>query len=217
MCDKVTTISDRYYNEAISFWNSGKIVQCSDMRYNDEQLLSSPIIYLFRHSAELLLKALIIRDATNLYANDVNDVKLPPHNRTLSSMHSLKALYETWTTVLSSMLINPIDADLNRKIFTIIERIDDCDPISTFFRYPYDKKGNENSKQFVTPIDDNDLMHLPCSIGAIVYHEGVENFSRWRGSDEIAWLEIDIDVLVSKLNLLYTGKELSQPVTDDDF
>ena len=214
MCEQTTKISDRYYNEALSFWHCGKIAQCSNRRYEDEQLLSSPIIYLFRHSAELLLKALIIRDATNLYADDINIVKIPPHNRVLSSMHSLKALYETWTAVLSTMLMNPIDVDLDKMVCTIIERVDNCDPVSTFFRYPYNKQGNQNLKAFVTPIDDSILFHLPCSIGAIIHHEGVENFSCWHGNDEIAWLESDLDILVSKLSFFYTGKELLQTISD---
>lgn len=216
MSEQISNISDGYYNEALSFWRCGKIVQYSDMRYEDEQLLSSPIIYLYRHSAELLLKALIIRDATNLYIDDINLIKFPPHNRVLSSMHSLKALYETWTTVLSSMLVNPIDVDLNKKICTIIERVDNCDPISTFFRYPFDKQGNKNLKTFVTPVDDSDLIHLPCSIGAIIRHEGVDHFSRWYGNDEIAWLEIDLNILLSKLTFFYTGEELLQPVSNDE-
>lgn len=208
MSEQIATINDKYYNESLSFWHCGKIVQCSDMRSEDEQLLSSPIIYLFRHSAELLLKALIIRDAKNIYADDINVVKLPPHNRVLSAMHSLKALYETWTEVLSFKLVNPIDVDQNKKIFTIIERVDNCDSTSTFFRYPFDKKGNENSKTFVSSVNDRDVIHLPCSIGTIMHSEDVENFSCWHGNDEIAWLENDLDILVSMLNLFYAGKEL---------
>lgn len=53
---------DEFYSEALSFFNCARIVQESPDRISDSQMLSSPIIYLFRHSAELLLKALIIRE-----------------------------------------------------------------------------------------------------------------------------------------------------------
>lgn len=211
------TINDKYYDESLSFWTCGKIVQLSDLRYEDEQLLSSPIIYLFRHSAELLIKALIIRDAINLYGYDISEVKFPPHNRLLTSMHSLKALYDTWQEVLSCMMVNPIDGELNKKIQTIIQRVDDCDPFSTFFRYPYDKEGQENTKNFTKPAEENDLFHLPCSIGAIIHHEGIEKFSCWQGDDKISWLEIDLDILISKLNLLYKGKEILSDISNNEF
>ena len=202
-------MSDKYHKEALSFWNCGKIVQHSEHRCEDGQLLTSPITYLFRHSAELLLKALIIRDATNVYGYDITKVEFPPHNRLLSSMHSLQSLYDTWVQLVSYMLINPVDKDLDERICTMIQRVDACDPFSTFFRYPYDKQGNENTKNFIEPIDEDKLSYLPCGIGAILYHEGIENFSCWHGDDKMAWLEIDLDILISELNFLYTGKKTS--------
>ena len=66
-------ICDKYYKEALSFWHCGKVSQYSGPRLEDEQLLSSPIIFLFRHSSELLIKALIIRDASKLYVAHIKD------------------------------------------------------------------------------------------------------------------------------------------------
>lgn len=122
-------------------------------------------------------------------------------------MHSLKELYETWIMILDSLIVPPIDSELDKKIRKIIDRQEKCDHNSTFFRYPYDKSGKENKKIFVTPVDQRDLMRMPCSIGAIVGHEGVENFSRWRGDDKIAWLEIDLNKLVVNLICIFIGGE----------
>lgn len=213
----MAVICNKYFKEALSFWHCGKVVQTSEARFEDEQFLSSPIIYLFRHSSELLLKALIIRDASKLYAYDIRDVKFPPHNNKLSSMHSLKELYETWIMILDSLIVPPIDSELDKKIRKIIDRQEKCDHNSTFFRYPYDKSGKENKKIFVTPVDQRDLMRMPCSIGAIVGHEGVENFSRWRGDDKIAWLEIDLNKLVVNLICIFIGGEFIQFTSDDCF
>ena len=63
--------SDKYYVEAMSFYHCGEVAQYSGARYDDEQLLFSPINDLFRHSIELLLKALIIREAEHQYAQDI--------------------------------------------------------------------------------------------------------------------------------------------------
>lgn len=60
-------------------------------------------------------------------------------------------------------------------------------------------------------------MRMPCSIGAIVGHEGVENFSRWRGDDKIAWLEIDLNKLVVNLICIFIGGEFLQFTSDDCF
>lgn len=208
MDDISLTINDKYYMDAIAFWRCGKIAQCSNKRFDDETFLSSPIIYLFRHSAELLLKALIIRDAVKLYEGEINEVSFPPHNRTLISMHSLKALFETWDTLVSSILVTPIEEDVHTEVSNIIDRVNDCDPASTFFRYPYDRRGNENSRRFTTQVDEDLLLSVPCSIGAIMSHEDMQYFMCWHGEEQISWIEIDLDVLISKLNLFYTGMEL---------
>ena len=214
---RAVMICDKYYKEALSFWHCGKVAQSSGPRLEDEQLLSSPIIFLFRHSSELLIKALIIRDASKLYVADIKDIKLHPHNNKLSSMHSLKELYDTWTAILASMIVPPIDIELNKKICAIIAQEEKYDSNSTFFRYPYDRKGNENKKNVVTRVDKRDLMTVPCSIGAVMAHEGVKNFSRWRGDNKIARLEIDLDKLVVIFICLFNGIELSKFCFEDWF
>ena len=199
--------NDKYYTDAIAFHNAGTIIQKSESRFQDSQLLSAPIIYLFRHSAELLIKGLIIRSATNLYEGDVNTVYFPPHKRKLTQMHSLKALLETYMYLGSEMLIPTLtDVEYN-DLLTLVERIDACDPVSTFFRYPYNKNGLENSREFVTPITEELLSEVPCCIGAAIDHYGSENYLCWHGDSAVAWLEYELDELVSMLVQLYAGKD----------
>ena len=51
-----------FFKEAISFYKSAQLVQESDFRIRDDETdLFGPVVYLFRHAAELLFKALIIR------------------------------------------------------------------------------------------------------------------------------------------------------------
>ena len=195
----------KYYQDAMAFWEGGKIIQHSDARLNDSQSLSVPIIYLFRHASELLIKGLIIRDADCLYEMEINEVMFSPHNRQLSQMHSLKALFETWIEIRSILLVPKLSNDVHKKITRIIQRIEDCDPFSTFFRYPFTKNGEENSRLFVTPVNDEMLSEIPCCIRAIIGHEGVENFRCWAGDEKVSWLEFDLDSLIRILVSLYTG------------
>lgn len=200
--------SEKFFEEAMSFWKSGRIIQHSPKRFKDEQFLSAPIVYLYRHAVELLLKALIIRDGNALYAEEITTVLLPPHNKPISSLHSLLSLYEDWNQITASLLIAPADKKDRRELSRIIRRIEECDKSSTFFRYPYDRHGTENRKEFVEEVSRKDISSLPCCIGAIVSHEGPENFRAWHGDENISWLELDLDRLFVKLSFYYTGKQL---------
>ena len=135
--------SEKFFEEAMSFWKSGRIIQHSPARVKDEQFLSAPIVYLYRHAVELLLKALIIRDGKALYSEEITTVLLPPHNKPISSLHSLLSLYEDWNEITTSLLITPADKKDRQELSRIIRRIEKCDKSSTFFRYPYDRHGTE--------------------------------------------------------------------------
>ena len=203
MNTKAKRQSTNYYIEAIAFWKSGKIIQSSNERFCDEQFLSAPIIYLFRHSAELLLKGLIIKDADMLYEEDVNNVLFPPYKVKLAQTHSLQKLFEIWDSVIESMLIPALSADDRRRIVGYIKRIEKCDPSSTFFRYPYEKSGKENRRSFAAPMNKHALSSVPCSIGAAIHHIGWENVRCWHGDNRVAWLEIDLDHLIVALAKQY--------------
>jgi len=55
-------INDAYFDEAMSFYKCGLILQDSAERIEDSTDLFSSNVYLFRHSVELILKALIIKN-----------------------------------------------------------------------------------------------------------------------------------------------------------
>lgn len=138
---------DEFYAEAISFFNCGYIIQYSKERMLDEQMLSGPTIFLYRHSVELLLKALIVKE---LFEQDMckwYELKLPPHNRTVTSMHSIKALFEIWQELLSYTLISISDLDppIN-DVVDIINRIDECDAFSTFLDIHMIRKATKTIK-----------------------------------------------------------------------
>ena len=84
-----------------------------------------------------------------MYAYDIKDVKFPPHNNKLSSMHSLKELYETWIMILDSLIVPPIDSELDKKIRKIIDRQEKCDHNSTFLDIHMIKAGKK-TKRFLS-------------------------------------------------------------------
>jgi len=201
------TPNDAHYNEAISFYQCGLILQDStEKRIEDANGLFSPIVYLFRHSAELMLKALIIKNMNAFEIAIWSTIKLAPHNKRLSGMHSLKALYDTW--IEQSRVQNQnAECLVFEEAENAIDFIDNFDSSSTFFRYPFNTQGERNRKELVENIDDDILSSLPCSLGALVFHEGPENFSCLHREQFLDQVEFDIVEIIQNLIYLYTGKQ----------
>lgn len=190
-----------FFEEAMSFYKSAQIVQESDFRVMyDETDLFGPIIYLFRHAAELLFKALIIRKLSETGVSDWQSVKLEANNRKLSSTHSLHELYIAWRGLGVEKGLMQDEVDLIEEYVANISRFDED---STFFRYPIDKKGNRNRKAMTEELDEELLNSLPCHLGAFVYAKGPENFSCLHREQFMENLEFDLEELMSLLIQIY--------------
>lgn len=186
-----------FFDEAISFYRSAQVVKESDFRIMDEETeLFSPIIYLFRHATELLFKALLIRHFTEVGVTDWQSVKLKSSGRKLSATHSLLELYIAWKDCDGEELVTAADAIM---LEDYVEQINRYDKDSTFFRYPIDKEGNRNKRAMTEELDEELLMTLPCSLGAIVHAKGPENFSCLHREQLMEELEFVAESLVQLL------------------
>ena len=95
-----------FFDEGLSFYKSAQIVQESSFRVeNDEIDLFGPIVYLFRHSAELLFKSLIIKKLSISGIMDWQLVKLSSNKRKLSSTHSLLRITLTPIMMITRLLL----------------------------------------------------------------------------------------------------------------
>ena len=190
-----------FFEEAMSFYKSAQIVQESDFRVMyDETGLFGPVVYLFRHTAELLFKALIIRKLSEAGVSDWRSVKLEATNRKLSSTHSLHELYIAWRNLGGEKSLTQVEAALMEEYVANINRFDED---STFFRYPIDNKGNRNRKARTEKLDEELLNSLPCHLGAFVYAKGPENFSCLHREQFMENLEFDLEELMSLLIQIY--------------
>lgn len=193
-----------FFEEAVSFYKSAQIVQESDFRINyDETDLFGPVVYLFRHSAELLFKALIIRQLFGDGISDWQSVKLESNGRRLSSTHSLYELYIAWRDYDGEVCLTQDEKKLVEEYVTNINRFDED---STFFRYPIDKKGNRNKKAMTEELDEELLNSLPCCLGAFVYAKGSENFACLHRDQFMETLEFDLDDLIKMLIRLFDNE-----------
>lgn len=88
-------------------------------------------VFLYRHSVELLLKALICR-SNYLLGKD----------KTFSKHHHLLGLWQTLKSNAISILASdfPMSKEQVQHVETILKEIMKYDPESDSFRYPFDKK-----------------------------------------------------------------------------
>lgn len=190
-----------FFDEGLSFYKGAQIVQESSFRVeNDEIDLFGPIVYLFRHSAELLFKSLIIKKLSISGIMDWQSVKLSSNKRKLSSMHSLYELFLAWTDYNGEAWLTQSEIELVEMYVTNITRFDED---STFFRYPINKAGNRNRKAMTEGLDVEMLSSLPCSLGAFVGAMGPENISCLHREQFMDSLEFDMDNLIKLLIEIY--------------
>ena len=193
-----------FFEEAMSFYKSAQIVQESDFRVMyDETDLFGPVVYLYRHTVELLFKALIIKKLSEAGVSDWQSVKLESNNRKLSSTHSLHELYIAWRELVGESGVAHDETELLEEYVTNINRFDED---STFFRYPIDKKGKRNRKAMTEELDEELLSSLPCHLGALVYAKGPENFACLHREQFMENLEFDLDDLIKLLTKIFNSE-----------
>lgn len=168
----------------------------------DETDLFGPVVYLFRHAAELLFKALIIRKLLETGVSDWQLVRLKSNKRKLSSTHSLCELYIAWREFDGEAGLTQDEADLLEECVSNINRFDED---STFFRYSIDKNGNRNRKVMTEKLDAELLSSLPCHLGALVYAKGPENFACLHREQFMEDLEFDLNDLIRLLVRIFNN------------
>jgi hypothetical protein len=101
----------------------------------DEHAL--PVLFLYRHSFELYLKALVCRAALVSIAEEELVLAIPR----LWREHSLLRLLEMCTPLLTSRYVDMWDDELEQKIAHVAGELDEVDPGSYAFRYPVTSRG----------------------------------------------------------------------------
>lgn len=120
-------LANEYHISATILWR-----QITESPY-----LYNPICYLLRHTVELQLKGLIIKelrkDNTQLV---ISSIKL--NNNKMVNTHSLLTLWKHYKMLLTSHSVS-LDTDKFDYIDTVISKADKKDFSSTRYRYPFDK------------------------------------------------------------------------------
>jgi hypothetical protein len=101
----------------------------------DEHAL--PVLFLYRHSLELYLKALVYRAAVVSIAEEELLLAVPR----LWREHSLVRLLQMISPLLHSRHFHLWDEELEEKVGRVVRRLDGVDPGSYAFRYPVTSSG----------------------------------------------------------------------------
>lgn len=155
-------IYNNFISDAKNFNSAAKVLSSSQISSVENQMFLSQIIFLKRHSCELLLKGTILKllNTNTLLKIDINKIPLfdKKNNRlkkTLFESHSILELFDCLASLSKfNLLLNEVNFKKYRLSAIEINKIDDD---STYFRYPCDKDGNLNSRTYFINADDPNI------------------------------------------------------------
>lgn len=120
-------LANEYHISATSLWQ----------QIMDTPCLYNPICYLLRHTIELQLKGLIVKELRKDNKKLVlKDIKLDSYK--MNNVHSLLFLWEKYKCLLSSHRVT-LNPEITSFVDNAITKIDKKDFSSTKYRYPFDK------------------------------------------------------------------------------
>jgi len=134
-----------------------------------------PILYLYRHSLELYMKALVYRGASLLGLLK----GAGPNTTRLFERHELSPLISPSRAILSTMKwdLRAAGFESFREFEEFIQLLESIDPKSYAFRYPVDRAGNVSGVKFGTinilafaEVCDPLLSYLEGAVDAIEEH-----------------------------------------------
>lgn len=153
---KITTLAKKLFKAFQNYFSASELLlDANNYRYSSD--IVYPSAFLLRHSAELLIKSLIcdfandhniIIDSKKGIFLDVNGIKHRLEG------HSLLSLYDLLMKISSSNLVPLIDENPNLR--KKIERYNNHDNNSEYFRYPI-SKNSKSSKTKMFSLGESDM------------------------------------------------------------
>ena len=122
-----------------------------------------PVVYLLRHSLELIVKSLILQEVDNQNINP-SKPEVIYYQKTkkfdISRTHSISVLFDKFVEIQESKVISGkqlfgYDETLLKGLSGVINEIDKIDHTSDIYRYPISKSGKKNPIHFADDAEDN--------------------------------------------------------------
>lgn len=201
--------SKTLFDDARSYYTAAQILRDSGERYKDSQLLFAPLLYLLRHSLELLLKAYIVSSIEKFSPISVKDYELVDTNGIIVKInkkkmkvfhcHSILILFDCFTYLESQELASFFNNDKIKELRKTAVKIDAYDQKSDYFRYPLSAFGKINFRNFIKKPKTEDLDVCPdLQFNKNVYIVG-EQIAYSTNHAKITDLEIELSNIISEL------------------
>lgn len=153
---KTTTLAKKLFIAFQNYFSASEfLLDANNYRYSSDIIY--PSAFLLRHSAELLLKSLICEfvNDQNIIMNNKKGIFLDVNgNKNRLEGHSLLSLYDVLLTISSSNLVPLIDENPNLR--KKIERYNNHDNNSEYFRYPI-SKNSKSSQTKMFSLGESDI------------------------------------------------------------
>ena len=174
-------LSITFFEDSISYYNAASVLCSCEQRSIDDQLFLTPILYLYRHSIELIIKTLIISYLErSLTPNSIKDFYLYSEDgeRTKSQLmncHSLNTLYSCLKHFdKTERIVSIFDNNELEFIDSVIKEIELIDKNSDYFRYPIGKHKEQHKRKFIA-ISETDIMPDLSQVYQNFIYEGPNN------------------------------------------
>ena len=150
---KNTTLAKKFYINALNYIDAIDVLK-NNIITPFEQSSIYPLLYLERHTVELLLKTLIIISVPKQDVDKTMILKWGEEKFNISLTHSLKVLLDKCIEIQNSIrLISIFDENIT-EIEKIIYSFDKLDHSGEYYRYPLNKEGRISKQKMYKTMDD---------------------------------------------------------------
>ena len=153
-----------------SFSMAKKFYLCSNNYYDTCKLLKkkfwedvnfsllNPMVYLLRHTLELVLKALILLSIEQQELENNLNIDIYGEKFDLSRTHSLEVLINKFVYIQENHRLTTIYDEEMKNVIKIVIKYDKYDRGSDYYRYPLTKKGKFTIQK--SGIIDDDMIEI---------------------------------------------------------
>ena len=194
---KNTTIAKKMYYCALNYFDACEKLK-KDLLHDNNPSIIYPLLYLERHTLELLLKAIILLSVKP--QNIVEDLKIEIDSGKffdLSRTHSLLILINKYIEIntTNSLFPNYEEKSIN-QIKKQLEKFNRIDAKSDFYRYPISKDKKQSKLKIWDKFDSDSLININFKNTYVMCNQ----------DNEILYILKNIDIQSLKyLNILHNN------------
>lgn len=194
---KNTTIAKKMYYCALNYFDACEKLK-KDLLHDNNPSIIYPLLYLERHTLELLLKAIILLSVKP--QNIVEDLKIEIDSGKffdLSRTHSLLILINKYIEINTTNSLFPnYEEKVINQIKKQLEKFNRIDSKSDFYRYPISKDNKQSKLKIWDKFDSDSLININFKNTYVMCNQ----------DNEILYILKNIDIQSLKyLNILHNN------------